>query len=359
MTEELQMQANPIVVGDKGFRTAQPPMSTDSIPLAKQARWMMNYVGRRQLFSFSGSGPIPRDAVLYGNKYPQINPDYDYEGNPYFAIITRSEPVSEGYHQLGGVIVPWRYQAGASLTWTQSGGAPETMWTSSADSHNEADFDRVTYKSDHCAPIMLYYKMEDPGTAGFAYHKLGYSKMCVAGLGVWTMPDRFLTGEYRLFDRSEFDASKRLAGKETNGKLGIGELIGEIGSIKWRASRCLLQFGHPTGIFTSRSSSWAQVPPEGAPLPVVPMAPFRGDTVSCSAAIVAGAVGASSGNPGYVNIGNSSVGHGFTIESDTEQLYSQYSAFSIASSGDNIFIEMKAPTNGCVYFRTVSLWEDL
>ena len=318
---------------------------------------MLNWVGNRQVFAYSGPGPFDRTILSYISPYVHLNPDYDFAGTPKFAIITRSQEHTNLYQQLGGILMPWRYDTGATVTWDS--GALDTVTMFSSDSPSHDDMDSVSALVEPTREIKLYNGMYAPGPSGggFVVSYLSYSKMMVAGLGVWTMPDRLLEPDWRLFDLEQFTIGRQVRGYNASRK-GLGELLDSVYELIYRTGRCILGSGHPTGVCTT-SNTFVNLRHDTAPFRVSPMGLYAGDTVAVTPVIVAGAVGASGGNPGTVKF--TSVGTSDTVSlsitSDTEALYYDSESLSIDKFEDFVNIEMEAPTDGALYVRSYFIWE--
>lgn len=352
--------STPSELSSAPFKTGRPALAYDATKLSENVRWLLNWVGQKQIFSFTGPGPIRRDVLRADSPYIHLNPDYDFTGNAYFKVITRSEALDGASHQLGGIVIPWRYSEQAGIAWTPSGGALSTLWRTGTDSHR--DIDSVKFSHYPNIRINLYDNLLDPGVegGGFAAHKLAYEKMMVAGVGIWTMPDRSLDEEWRLFDLTQFQINRQVRGYVSGGRRGLGTLIEKLEDILYRTSRCLLQSGHPTGVSTS-SATYVNLRYDDAPFMVQPVAPYRGNNVPCSPAIVAGAVGASELNPVYVKFESLVAGdsYEFEITDDTEALYSAAGVLDCYRTKEMVRISIKANSDAAVYVRTFSLWEDL
>lgn len=342
------------------LKTGKPPLSYDARQIADNTRHLLNWIGQKQIFTFAGPGPIERDFLHDDSPYIHINPDYDFDGDPYFAVITKSEEINSTHHQLGAVVIPWRYQSGSSISWQHVGESEETLWSSTGDSHNDIDTVRQWHQPN--GRIRLYNGLSDPGVSsgGYAYHKLNYTGMMIAGLSIWTMPDRDLSEYWRLFDLAQFGVDRQIRGHVSGGRRGLGTLIGELHDLLYRSSRCLIQSGHPTGVCTSEAT-YVNLRGDSAPFRVVPMSPYYGATVSCTPSIVAGASGATAINPVYVKFESVGAGDSCEIEitSDTEAQYTDQGGLLCNRAGDLVNISIKGNTNAAVYVRTYSIWEDL
>lgn len=362
----------PVHNRDWCLRTGYPARATDAHDLHDQFRWLLNWVGQRQIFSFMGPGPCYDGTVPDYSPYRHINPDYDYGGSPYFSIITKSDNLTGEDlrpHALGGVLIPWRYDAGASVTWQRQSGSPVEIWSSAVKSHS--DMDAVSFSSVPTNRIMFGKAPREMGmgTDGFGLQKLSYSKLMVAGLGVWTMPDfspLCMDEEaFTLIQEAEFALMRQVRGYAGTSKLGIGHLIGYLGELKERTSRCLLQSGHPTGIYTT-STSYVDIRNGRAAgagqsaFMVQPKGLYRGDDVTCTPAVVAWAPGASEGSPAYVKF--TAVSSADTCEipitSAAQAIYVSAAGLDVYRQKEQVIIEMKAASGGAIALRTYSLWED-
>jgi hypothetical protein len=316
-----------------------------------------------------GPGPCYAGTVPDYSAYRHINPDYDYGGTPYFHIITKSDELASGLpHALGGVIIPWRYDAGASVTWIRQSGTPVEIWSSAVQSHT--DMDSVTYSTEPSKRILLGKQPREMGNAaGFGVQTLLYSKLMVAGLGVWTMPDfspLCMDEEaYTMIQEAEFALMRQVRGYAGTSKLGIGHLIGYLGELKERTSRCLLQSGHPTGIYTT-STSYVDIRNGRAAgagqsaFMVQPKGLYRGNYLTCTPVVVAWAPGASEGSPAYIRFTSVSADDEcvIPITSAAQALYVSAAGLDVYRQKEQVIIEMKAAAGGAIALRTYSLWED-
>ena len=354
-------KSTPKTAVEFAYSTGRAPMATDGTMLAEQARHMLNWAKCGQIFTYAGPGPFDRTLVQADSDYIHLNPDYDYEGTPYFSIITKSEDFTNLGHQLGGYVIPWRYQKGATIRWSPEGyGSVQIpVWEAGADSHD--DITAVRFSSNPTTRIKLYDNVIDYGVAGggFSVQKLAYNGMMIAGVGLWAMPDRTLDTQWRLFDLEQFLTGRQVRGWVGTGpRRGLGKLLGELADIIYRTGRCLLQSGHPTGVCTYQTS-YVNLRHDDSAFMVEPAGLFRGNDVPCTPCVVAGAVGASVGNPAYVKFESlaSSDSYEFEITSDAEALYTAPAALDCYRFSEHVRVSIQAPTDGVVYVRTFAIWE--
>lgn len=370
MTTEKH-KPGPIHNRDWCLRTGYPGRASDAHDIHDQFRWLLNWVGQRQIFSYMGQGPSFNGVIPDHSIYRHMNPDYDYGGSPYFSIITRSENLTGETirpHAIGGLIIPWRYDAGSSVSWTRDGGTAVEIWSSASASHT--DMNVVTYATEPNERIYFGKSpRENGGVSGFGAQKLSYSKMMVAGLGVWTMPDftpLCMSEEaFTLIQEAEFALMRQVRGESGTVKRGIGHLIGALGDLKDRTSRCLLQSGHPTGVYTTsttyvdlrngRASGAGQ-----SAFIVQPKGLYNESNIACTPAVVAWAPGASEGSPAYVKFTSITASDTceIPITSATQALYVSASGLDVYRQKEQVIIEMKAASGGAIALRTYSLWED-
>lgn len=357
-----------------GFHTGDPPMSSGSSKIHDQSRALLNWIKNRQIFSYMGQGPFETGLVPDTNPYRHLNPDVDFPGttDPYFAVITKSDELDNLYHPIGGMLNAWRYSSDASISWRYSGAAAwEELFHSYHDSNEGDAHFTVGYPSVRIPLLSTPGKgPRDYGVTGggYTYHKLKYSKLMIGGLALWTMPDTALSmdnDEWTLFIESEFGIGRQVRGSDTE-RAGIGNLIGSVGDIKYRTSRCLLQSGHPLGISTSSTTyvdirtGRASAGGDASKFRVASKSLFRGATVSCTPSVVAWSPGASEETPSYVKFYSVLCGDSceIAITSGTEAQYTAVSGLDIARLDDRIIVEAKAYSGGAVALRTYSIWED-
>jgi hypothetical protein len=350
-------KSKPTTTGTGQFTIGSPPLSAGSISVSEQARHLLNWGRCGQIFSYMGPGPFDRSLASRYPSHVHTNPDYDFTGSPYFSIVTKSEEFTTLGNQLAGFVIPWRYQAGATIDWTASGGSPVNLFTAGGDSHD--DIDAVRQHNNPTERIRLYNGLTENGVegGGFSAHKLEYSGMMVAGLGIWAAPDMFLDSDRRLFDLEQFLSGRQVRGEDTS-RAGLGNLIGDVQSILYRTGRCMLQSGHPLGVCTS-STSYVNLRHDASAFLVEPMGIYGGTDIACTPFIVAGAYGATEGAPAYVQFETvgSSDSYEFEITSDTEALYTAPGELDCYRYSEQVLISLKAPSGGAVYVRTYGIWE--
>lgn len=369
-----QHKPNPGWSAGSHFQTGDPPMSTGAYGLYEQARFCLNWMKARQIFSYLGQGPFEPGLVWDTSPYCHLNPDVDYPGaaDPYFAVITKSEELDNLYHPIGGVLNAWRYSTGASVKWKYSGGSNwEQLFTGYQNSHSEAVHFTEGYPSVRIPLTSAPGKgPRDYGVegSGYTYHRLSYSKLMVGGLALWTMPDTELAMDsdlWSLFSGSEFGVGKQVRGSETV-RRGIGKLFDAIQELKYRTSRCLLQSGHPLGVSTG-SETYVDIRTgrpsasgDASTFRMVPKALFRGATLPCTPAVVAWSPGATVENPSYVEFYSAVAGDTceIAITSGTEAIYSVPAGLQVAREDERLIIEAKAFSGGAVAIRSYALWED-
>jgi len=369
MTTE-QHKTGPYWTQSGRFNTGNMPMANDAKALHDHARWLLNFAKRGPIFWFIGPGPFEPNLVPDHSPYRHINPDYDYDGTPYLAVITRIPYQSGIVHAMGGELLAWRYGTGSTITWRYpnpaGGWYSKEMFHAYSESHSDMDTVHFTQKPEY--RIALFKDMYTYGssTSEFSYCKLEYIYMMVGGLMLWGMPDyktEMAKPGISLFQEHEFQTGHLVRGYDASRKC-LGTLIGNAGNIIERTGRCLLQSGHPLGVYTTNSSTYVDLrngrTTHRSSFMASPKALYRGNYLSASTAIVAFAKNASAENPGYVKFTSNESGDTsiFEITADTEALYSDPSSLTLYRNKPTIEIDLKAPTGGAVGLRSYSIWED-
>lgn len=353
-----------------GFRTAMSPRSSYGRLLSAHARWLLNWLKCQQIFTYSGPGPIPEENEYQFTQWLQYNPDYDFTGSPELAIVTRSDAKTATTDNLyGASCYAWRHDAAASISWQNSSmGSAVDVWQSKQKSHQ--DLTAVNCFQTPAVKCVFNQPLNEPGNGdfGFDVHKLTYSKIMIAALGIYSLPDLDLDQiDSRLFDLEEFLTGRIIKGFDVGDRAGLGDLVYHLQNLEQVTARCLLQSGVPTYIYENRSADYYNIrtgttyaDADGrSRFLIQPRKLYEGD-VTTTPFVVARGVGASGDAPGYVRFTSLETEDTAVIEitSNTQALYTAAGALDVANGKDKILIELQAPSNGGIAVKTYGIWED-
>lgn len=280
-----------------------------------------------------------------------------------------------------GYCVP-RLYSNATLI---ASGAATASWQTIDWTDFEADDTRLTLLSDYSAGGSGYcafdnIQMEEKGTfkyepdssGEFTVGKIRTSRIRVAAMGIWQCPDHVLETAQAELIHQYFQPGKAIRAYDATGDLSLGKMIRRMGDddlddddVERMTRRCVLGFGHPTGIGTTETS-YVNIRNDADSWFIIETRNLLNRSGASSArvmpAVVAYADGASGGNPAYVKITsyNSGSADTWTYEiTDSGGLYGGVSAgyLEVTAGIDKVKIEIEAPTSGAVWLKTATLWE--
>jgi len=389
--------AHPVYVNrEYGYIGELPYASRVGVPLVRQIQYLLNFLQNEQWYTYSGPGYTSGDA---SSELP--NPHHDYGSEvPYYVILHAPEKAdtSNSERQLGGVLLPWSYDANspsdpAKVTWQgPSMGSAETIWEA---------YDRwpvngvdvyATERIPRSQAIQLWntddtvlgrdvFQWTPDNASEFEYGTLKTKYIRTAALGIWPMPDVTLTDDQMQISTANVAADRIIRGlRWQSGSLinlpSLGDMIQMIGDgsfdhdcVENATKRCLLQTGHPRGI-TCNETTYKNIRGDsdsGSTFKVRTRNLLASTgTIATYPALVLSATNASGGNPGYVKYTSITGSDTWTLEvtSNTLALYD----YSQADGGsdtlaidaddiDEVRIEVQAPTSGTITIWTYSLWE--
>lgn len=334
-------------------------------------RYGVNWLQNQQLFAYSAANTSTGDTE-------------SVDGN--FYIILHSPPKEDTANptrQLQGVLMPWNYApdiAGGSITqpveviWQQAGGTAETLIQRTDDLTKN---DRLRWADG----FQLGTKTGEnfsytPDSYGdWTYGTLTTKNIKTASLGVWTGPDWSLTDAQANYLYKSIAPGQPITGYEDLSTFGnVGGLIQHVGgesagwweedSLERAMMRCVLQLGHPVGIWTD-TASYTNIGPSGTTylISVPEYYPYASNEIDIYPTVIVTPTGASSGDKAYVKISSSTASDTWELGVETNSLgmydYTDASNDKLTvdvSAEEEITIELKAPSSGELLLHTVALW---
>jgi hypothetical protein len=285
-----------------------------------------------------------------------------------------------GWAKGDGTAAP-KILCGASTLWT---GTTSTSWQhfdavfqaganvlkfeATVDSSSKyVNFDNLELKE------LGRFRYKPDADGDFSVGFLGVERVCVAGLSIWTAPDRYPTDTEARVEESDLVYGRAVRGYTGTGQPSVGDLeymTGKGGSdydiddVERNTRRCLLQSGHPLGLSTDEYSSYYNI--RGGNASYYRIRPRNladkttGSNVSTIPCLYGYCQGAAVGNEAYVKYTATTSGDTwtYTINSDTAGLWTDVNRLDVDAVGDKVKIEVKAPPGGYIVIGAYSLWED-
>ena len=368
----------------------EPPLSDKlAMPLARLFQYLNNWAMNYQIFSFSNCSYDEVEEQGDG-WYTWTEITQEKEDGVFFVIVHSPPAASAEDRLLQGVLVPWHYRPHIDSVSGDYDSRPLIEWGKSPsfsslwESHATYGWDRFS-QADSQLPtggeILLGgtdFKYTPVASGGWDVYRLITRNIRTAALGIWPAPFYTLDD-----DQAQILLTRVAKGEVIRGYTGstdkesLGDLIHLVGDgtmdddvLSNMSMRCLFQWGHPIGVWSSDSSyvdlgvlstesghaTYKVQPPQWSPT-------YHSSTCKAYPALVVSTSGAAVGNEAHVRL--TAVGTSDTwdlaIDSDLSQNLFDYTdasndTLSINTTGDEFYVEVKAPSSGEITLHTVSLW---
>lgn len=364
----------PVIVEEDYCRIAQPALSNKTgVPLVRSYRYLNNWIQTGQLFSFSNG----IDST-YGD-------DVGSTENGLFHIILPTSYKAESTNRLlEGRLIPWFYEPTSGVQdvevlWQQSGGTSQTLYNSENKKVEGTPVDRRGW--------LLKTKWTSSGTEEFGYDPssgggnwtygiLTTKGIHTAALGVWSAPDNWLSNKQAVVLYERMAKGEIIRGYTTeDGRESVGELMSRVGAnldtedgLLQNATRCVWQWGFPTGVYTT-SNSYQQVGASGVEYKLYVPDLWSSSTIEVYPTAILQVDGSSGGDPAYFRLTAEDLGGGadtwtLTLTSDGKSLYDYTDASNDkllvrAGSTTSFKIELMAPSSGHIIMWTLAIWAKL
>ena len=356
-----------------------PPLANRTgMPLQQSWAYMSQFNQRGQLFTYSG----PPDG--------DINPDTDTTGTYYIPLRgPRKRDTTDITRNLNGVIVPWAtdpnwdggYANDVSVEWAVSGGGYSDIWKRNfRTSETAPDYnDRVEKLKGIQLPGGAYQPdfTWTPAIDGdWVTYQLKTTGIQVAALGIWDAPDQTVADDQLWLRRKDFAPGQIIRGFNADADTyrSLGHAVRAIGddnltddSLANMTGRCLLNTGHPVGIW-SDSGAGLNIGGTDCSYKVWPqrIEGLSSGQVKAFPCVVVTTTGATAINPATVVLKStgaaddwtlsitSDAGAGKTFTHDAgDQAY-----LDIDYDYDFIEVWIRSPSAGEIVLHSFALWSD-
>jgi hypothetical protein len=218
------------------------------------------------------------------------------------------------------------------------------------------------------------FKYDPPSGGRFGVGYLRTKRMRVASICIWQCPDHTLTDAQAIMYPGNCGAGRAIRGRSASDGTSLGTIIHRMGRFsdngdddcERNTRRCLLGWGHPLGVYNSKTS-YSNIRAGRTSSFRVRGRNLRNNSGANSVltypVLTAYVEGASGGNPAYVRYTSANGGSPATwVASITDSggLINDDLSFGslyIGSGIDDITIETQAPSSGSIRVKTFGLWE--
>ena len=365
------------------------------VPLKQHGRIGMapssNSLGAKLYEQYMYLSQWTKNQVLYSYSGPPDDDINDYYGtgnNGYFYVILHGPARTDASTaRLGGVLLPWNYKSvwgGSSydqpvkVMWFAPGDSYYNIWgsdTNYIESSGEIDYIDDGNPIRTPKPIELFHDdfVWTPD-GSWQFGVIETFGIQTASLCIWAAPDAPPTDTQALFKRSHFNSGQSITGFEDFAEVpSLGTMIHMMGdgavtagydSLQNNTKRCILQSGHPFGIWTD-STEYVDIA-NGGTFKVFPQNLTDGTTdVASYPALVVKTNSCDADNKAYVKLTSTNGADTWELEisgNSEAALYDYTDAsndtLTIDPDEDEIKIELKGAGTSEITLRTFSLWQD-
>ena len=372
MTDPIHVAAPPYVNRNL-FRVGMLPRS-EQIQAAMASFQHMRTFGRnRQIAAYYGRNSKTTNGNLASVFYPITG----------FPVIS---PTNTAY--VGGALKLWQFDCGGSpltqlIQWykEKSDGSPEDSWSTTI--NWSADQDPVEIPQG--GTYTLGYSSVTPSASndGFVASKLVATNCVVAGLGLWSLPEKTLTDAKLLnIISNNFDPGETIRGYDADAGTSVGAILHAMhhestsNLSTWHYSRrCLFQTPFPTGLYAENTDefNWPSFynmfpsTADGSRYFAYQVQPRNLTRSTSNIRTQPAMVLSTSGADCVVRFRSVTAGDTWTYTStgaDSTALItpsdgssSDSGALAIDPDGDTVVIEAQLEVDDWVLFHTLSLWE--